>query len=287
MLDDAAVLVAGVAPAHLFEDQVVGRLERQVQVLADPGQVADGGEQVVVYVPRMRGQEPHPPDTGDPLDSGQQSGQARTVRGITVGVDGLAQERNFAHSLRREPSHVLEHVFHRPASFRAADEGDDAKAADLVAAEDHRDVGGQAMLQDGTPGLGRIRLVLTRQVAYEGFVLAHVEPVVEVGQALVETVLFLVRHAAGDGDGAARPLSLPAAQLAEPSVRLLLGVLPYRAGDQDRQVSTVEIRDLSETCRGHPLGQVVGVRLVHLAAAHPQVEPLPRRSPLTAVGPGP
>ena len=40
--DDGAILVARVTPAHLLEDDVIGRLEGQVQMLADPWEIPDG-----------------------------------------------------------------------------------------------------------------------------------------------------------------------------------------------------------------------------------------------------
>src|SRR5919197_3243070 len=59
--DDRAIFVPGVAASHLLEDRVVTRLKRQVQVLAHAGKVADGQEQVVMDVARMRGEEPDTP----------------------------------------------------------------------------------------------------------------------------------------------------------------------------------------------------------------------------------
>ena len=129
-------------------------------------------------------------------------------------------------------------------------------------------------MQDHPTGLGRVGLVLALQVLDESLVLAHVKAVVEVGQPLVEAVLFLVGHAAGHGDGATGTRPLPGLQLAEPSIRLLFGVLTDRAGDEDREVGLVEVGDGAEAGGRQPLRQIVRVRLIHLAAAHPEVKTL-------------
>src|SRR6202022_4608479 len=133
-------------------------------------------------------------------------------------------------------------------------------------------------------GLRRIRLVLTLQVLDEGFVLAHVEPIVEVGQSLVEAILLFVRHAARDGDRSAGARPFPGLELPKPAVGLLLGILADGAGDKDRKVSLVEVGHGAEAGRRQALREVIGIRLVHLATAHPEVKPLARRWPLVAVG---
>ena len=130
------------------------------------------------------------------------------------------------------------------------------------------------MLQHRPTGLRRVGLVLALHVLDKGLVLPHVEPVVEVGQPLVKTVLFLVGHAAGDGDGATGTGPFPGLELAESSIGFLLGVLAHGARDQDRDVGLVEIGDRAEAGRRQTLGEIIRVRLIHLAAAHPEVKTL-------------
>ena len=112
------------------------------------------------------------------------------------------------------------------------------------------------------------------QVLDERLVLAHIEAVIEVGQPLEEPVLFLVCHATGHGNGASGPGPLPTLELAEFAVGLLLGILANTTGDQDRQVSVVQVGDGTEAGGSESLLKVVGIRLVHLAATYPEVEAL-------------
>ena len=143
------------------------------------------------------------------------------------------------------------------------------------------------MLQDHPTGLGRVCLVLALEIVDEGLVLAHVKAVVEVGQPLVEAVLFLVGHAAGHRDGATGTRPLPGLQLAEPSIRLLFGVLTDRAGDEDREVGLIEVGHGAEAGGRQPLREIVRVRLIHLATAHPQVKTLSGGRALVPIRPWP
>ena len=142
------------------------------------------------------------------------------------------------------------------------------------------------MLENGPAGLSRIRLIFTLQILDERLVLPHVEPVIEVGQPVVKPVLFLVGHAARHRDGATRAGALPGLQLAKPAICLLFRVLSHGTGHEDRDIRLVEVGDRGEASGRHPLGQIVSVRLVHLAAAHPQVEPMARWRALVPVGSG-
>ena len=206
---------------------------------------------------------------------------------ITVGVDRLSKQRNLPHALQRETPDVLDDVGQGPAALGAAHERDDAETADLVAAEDRRHVRSQAMLQHSAAGLRRVSLVLPLEILDEGLVLTHIEAVIEVGEPLEEAVLLTVRHATGHRDRPSRPALFPTFELAETAVGFLLGVLPHRAGDQDGDVSLIDIANGRETGRGQALGQVIGVRLVHLAAADPEVEALAGRGMRPPLSPRP
>ena len=142
------------------------------------------------------------------------------------------------------------------------------------------------MLENGPTGLRRIRLIFTLQILDERLVLPHVEPVVEVRQPVIQPVLFLVGHTARHRNGATRASALPGLQLAKPAIGLLFRVLSHGTGDEDRDIRLVEVGDRRKARGRHPLGQIVSVRLVHLAAADPEVEPLARWRALVPVGSG-
>src|ERR1700737_444651 len=64
---------------------------------------------------------------------------------VAIGVATLAKQPALPHALVGKATHVIDDVGHRATALGASDEGHDAKAADLVAAEDHRHVSGEAV----------------------------------------------------------------------------------------------------------------------------------------------
>ena len=72
--DGGQVPVHGVEAAHPPQQRVVARLDRQVQLLADGGQVAHRLEEGQRRVARMGGQETQPPQARDVVHRRQQLG---------------------------------------------------------------------------------------------------------------------------------------------------------------------------------------------------------------------
>ncbi len=63
---------------------------------------------------------------------------------VPVGLDGLAQERDLADAAVHQVRHFFDDLIHGPAGLAAAAVRHDAVGAELVAAVDHRHVGGRA-----------------------------------------------------------------------------------------------------------------------------------------------
>ena len=256
-LDLRQVLVDGVEPAHPAEQLVVARLHREVQLLADGGEIAHRPEQLGDGVARMGGEEAQPPQAGHTVHGGEQLGQPGTAAGVAVGVDVLAEEGDLADATLHQAVDVLHDLPHRPADLPAADEGDDAVRAHLVASTHHRDVGEQAVGGGHRQRPVEVVGVGGLEPGEEAVAVPHVEEVVEVGQPAEERVPVLHRHAAGHGDGPAGTCALPLGELAELPVDLLLRVLADRAGDEDREVAVVERGVGHETDLGEALGESI------------------------------
>ena len=127
-----------VHPLHPLEDLVAAALGGDVEVSRDPGQVADGLEQVVGHVVGEVG------DELDPLDAGQMSwsrssrSESRVIAAVglaeLVAVDGLAEQGDLLDPLVGELPRLVDDRAGGPALLGAADRGDDAVGAELVAA---------------------------------------------------------------------------------------------------------------------------------------------------------
>ena len=243
-----------------------------MQLLAHGREVAHRGEQRGDRVARVGGEEAEPAQAGHAIHGGEQLGQPGPRSGIGVGVDVLAEQGHLPDAPVDQAVDVLDDLPHRPAGLATADEGDDAVGAHLVAAAHHRDVGeqpvggGQRQRSVEVGGMNRL------EPGEEPVAVTDVEEVVEIGQLLEQGGAVLHRHAAGHGDGAARPGLFPLAQLAELAVDLLLRVLSDRAGDQHREVGVVQRRVGHEAQLGEALGEHLVVGIVHLAADVPEMD---------------
>jgi hypothetical protein len=134
------------------------RLERQVDVLADAGQLGVRGDHVLADVLRVRARVADALDAVDGVDHREQLGEAglRALREVApVGADVLPEQGDLSDAVRRHPLHLGHDL--RGATGHLAPPGrrHDAVRARAVAA--HRDL---------HPGLV-LALALHRQVAGE------------------------------------------------------------------------------------------------------------------------
>ena len=182
------VVLDRVLATHPAQDRVRARLDRQVEVLADAVAVGERRDEPVREVPRVRGDEPEPPDRGPPVggpqrvDGTDELGEVRATREVeppagparladvreprlgrevvAVRVDVLAEQRHLAIAGGGQRPGLVDDVVERPAPLRAAAERHDAVGARLVAAVDDRQPGGdRGPARDGPlpdrPGPGR------------------------------------------------------------------------------------------------------------------------------------
>ena len=89
---------------------------------------------------------------------------------------------------------------------------------------------------------------------------------VDVIRPLTKRSFVLLREASGHRDLEFRPLCLEGPQVAQVTVKLVVGVLPDAAGVQHDDVCFVEIIGGFEAVRHQLTGEPLGIMLVHLAA---------------------
>ena len=136
-----AVVFDSVAAFHASEHFVAAGLGGHVQVFHDFRQVAYGLQQVGRHVSWEAGDKAYALDPADVVESFQQFGQAdqSSVFCVFVAVDGLSQQRDFAHTLIGQQLCFLNDVFRRATLFRSAGCRHHAVGAEFVTADHDAD----------------------------------------------------------------------------------------------------------------------------------------------------
>ena len=218
-------------------------------------------------------------DFGHVLQQQREIDDLAIAHGAPIGVDVLAQQRDFAHALFGQPGHLDQHVVERPRDLFAPGERNDTEAAVLAAPFHDRHEGAGAL----DPGrrqmveffdLGK-RDVDLRAAGAPARLYQRRQPMqrlgaehhVDVRRAGHDVGPFLAGDAAAHPDDQARAFELQSPHAAQVGEGLFFGFFAHRAGvEQDdvrlrRVIGGFEGLALSEHV-GH-LGRVV---LVHLTA---------------------
>jgi hypothetical protein len=142
--DQLEVTGACVSAIHALEHPIGSRLQRQVQVLAYLGHVADGADQARRQVVGIRRREADARESLDGVDALQQVGQVDRRRQIPpIGIDRLAEQRHLATSGFDQPADFGDDGLGRVAAFAAARGRHHAERAVLLAALHDGDEGAQ------------------------------------------------------------------------------------------------------------------------------------------------
>ncbi len=197
-----------------------------------------------------------------------------------VGVDVLAQQGDLADALGDQRLDLGEDLAGPAVLLLAAQRGDDAERAGVVAADRDRHPGGVRRVALGRQRRGEhlerledldLRLLLHPRPLQQHRQRADVvgaEDDVDVRRLARDRRAVLLRQAAADGDLHARVGGLDRREVRQVAVELVVGVLAHRAGVEDDHVGVVRRRRGGERHVAGVLqqpGQALGVVDVHLA----------------------
>src|SRR5256886_1960813 len=124
---------------HALEDEIVPRLQREMQTRHQPPVGGERIEQSAVDLHRIDRREPQPRELGhvfqNLLHQRAELGRARKIRAIAGEID--ARENHFAIAPRAEPAHLSDHLAHGHRARIAAAIRDNAEGAAMIAAVLH------------------------------------------------------------------------------------------------------------------------------------------------------
>ena len=267
-----------------------------MQILTDLRQIPDSGEQVVRHVLGVVRDELNAVDAFDIVQGREKVTKPPAAAGffVAVAVNSLAEERDFAAAFSGELATLGDDRGRRSALLGAADTGDDAVRAELIAADhdpdvrlvlrgSHRgvterietfvaafDLGAVAVLaaEADFHALGT-RRAFCADFAYErGHLvqLAGADDQINIRGAFEDDALVVLRHAAEDANYRIRMFALGVFQPAEGAVDLVFRVLADATCIEKYRVGVVRIVRQLVTVFAQAGDDELAVEFVHLAA---------------------
>ena len=256
-------------------------LEGQVQLLGDLGILCHGVEELLGSVSGMAGHEADEEIAGELGNRGQQIGKIEALAQIlAVGVDVLAQQGDLTGAVFDELAALGQDVLHLAAALTAADVGDDAVGAEIVAAVHDGHPALQGVVTDLGNALGNgaglvlnieLALLAAQDVPQDLGELPQVmggEDTIDVGEAHLDAVgdLGFAGHAAAQEDLLAGMAALGVGQLTQGTEDTLLSVLTDGAGVHNDHIGAFGAGGHGVAALGQVAAELFGVSLVLLAA---------------------
>ena len=254
-----------------------------MDVLAEVLAVADGRDDLVREVLWVRGHEAHAADARHLVDHLQEVRKVRELVVLAVGVDVLAEQRDFLIAVLHGLLDLADDVLGQAAALTAAHIRHDAVSAEVVAAvHDWHPSREAARACDGyvvrqlrlaelhVDDVTVLRLDLLHDVR-ELVDLVGAEHEVDVRRALDECIALFLRHAARDAEDQLRVLALEALDLANLAVDAVLRRLAHAAGvDEDEVCLLHRLRPLIAD-RAELPHHALRIALVHLASIDQEI----------------
>ena len=277
---EVTVRLHRVDAVHRLEDAVAAVLDRQVDVLAEVLAVADGRDDPVREVLRVRGHEAHAADARHLVDHLEEVRKVRELVVLAVGVDVLAEQSDFLIAVLHGLLDLADDVLGQAAALAAAHVRHDAVGAEVVAAVHDRHPGREAArARDGhvirqfrlaelhVDDVAVLRLDLLHDMR-ELVDLVGAEHEIDVRRTLDERIALFLRHAARDAEDQLRVLALEALDLTDLAVDAVLRRLSHTAGvDEDEVRLLHRLRPLIADCAELP-HHALRIALVHLASVY-------------------
>ena len=275
----------GIASLHRRQDAVGTGLHRQMQVRDQFRHRPVGIDQALIHFAGMRGRVANAFDGrhgGQRLDQQRQIGRVtrRRVLGqfTAVGIDVLAEQRDFFDALRRQRRHLGQHVSEGSRNFVAARVRHDAVSAEFGAAFHHRHIG-RRPIDTATRQTVELLDLGERDVDFRlaaaavainqfGQPVQRLRPEdhIDIRRPRHDGVALLAGDAAADADQQPRPFPLELPDPAEFVEHLLLRLFTYRTSVEKDDVSFVgTVGEHRAVTFGEHVGDLAGIVLVHLA----------------------
>ena len=271
----AGDVLQGVGAMHGAQDVGVAVLDGDVEVAADVPARRDDIEQLVGDHRRIAVEQADPEVTLQRVQPPEQLGERRAVLEVApVAGHVLGDDVELADAFGENRLGLGDHVVDRPRAELAADAGDGAERADVLAAfgdleigvraagEHHRgDLRGEEVRGEvGGDGDDRFSARVVERLRHDfgnAPQVVHADHGVHVRAGLEDAFAIPLREAAGNDDGLAAAVLLELAGAEDRGDRLLAGVLDERAGVDDDGVGLVDLDADVEAAlvqlRGHDL----------------------------------
>src|SRR5262245_19585269 len=144
---------------HALQDEIVARLQREIQMRHQPRVAGERVEEVAVCLDRIDRRESQPRELRHMLQNllhqRAELGRARKIPAIAREID--AGENDLAIAARAEPAHLHNHLAHGHRARIAATIRNDAEGAAVIAAVLHLHEGARAALEAVDEMRGRLR----------------------------------------------------------------------------------------------------------------------------------
>ena len=267
-------LLLRVVAVHLLQDSVGAALERQVDMSGGLGIIPDHTDEIVREILGMRGHKADPPDPVHFAHFFEKLRKTdRVPESFAIGVDILSKQHDLCHAVCGQSLDLPYDLARIPAPLSAADIGNDAVAAEIVAAEHDIDAGlvsifalkGQILhdpvgpvpnLNDPFPGAVELIQVLGKTVD-----IVCSEDQVDKGVALFDLfhIGALLHHAAAYRDLHQRVPFFEMADPAQMSECPLIGIISDSAGVEDHKIRLFRLGRLKAGLdQDYPLGIGIG-----------------------------
>ena len=284
--DDVEVLLPGIVAVHRLEHPGAARLDREVEGFADFGIMGHRVDELTGAIPGVGGHKPHPEVAREVRDRLQKFREVHPFLAVfAVGVDVLAEEGDLLVAGGNQFLRLPEDVLGAAGALSAPDQRDDAVGAEVVAAVHDRQARADLVLPEGRDALGDDAVNLFGVVdppaaAGDGVEDGLVEQLrqliegvgaedqVDAREGLFQFVrnLFLLGHAAAEGNQHLPPGLLLVGGLAEDAEDLLLGVFPDGTGVVEGDVGLFDrVGELAAHFGQHPFDLFAVVHILGAA----------------------
>ena len=281
LLHQTQIMRPVIVPVHFLKKPVAPGLHRKMQMRAELFFLRHRPDQVVREILRVRGHEAYPLYALHTADPAQESGKGgRLGEFFPVGIDVLPEQHDLLHAVRGQMADLREDILRLAADLAAADIGNNAVGAEIIAPVHDVHAGFEAVLPLHRQGLRQNRrLFLNLEdplFLREGAVqklrkrveVVGSEHKVHEGIALFDLLhrVRLLHEAAAEPDDPARVAFPVPAKTPQPPVDMLVRVIPDGTGIVKDKIRLIFLPRVGKSRLPQDSAKLFGVPRVHLAA---------------------